>query len=220
MEDSFNKHLPLVHSLVKRYRGEHAEGDDLFQVGSIGLLKALRSFDPTRGTTFATYAVPVIAGEIKMYLRGQGSIKYSRAMKQLAGRVKKVRHELEQRLGRQPSINELAAACGHEPEEILVALDVIRTPVSLDAQEPGESVQLAVVGDEAEEVIDRIALSEALEHLPERERQIMVYRFFKHKTQQDVADILGLSQMHVSRLERKVLRELKKHLSGEVDGLV
>ncbi|MCR3922202.1 MAG: sigma-70 family RNA polymerase sigma factor [Firmicutes bacterium] len=219
MEDSFTKHLPLVHSLVKRYRGEYAEGDDLFQVGCIGLLKALKSYDDARGTAFTTYAVPVIAGEIKMYLRGQGSVKYSRAMKQMAGRVKKVRDALEQRLGRQPSIGELAKACGLEREELLAALDVTRAPLSLDAQSPGEGAELAVAPPEADKVIDRIALGQAMSHLPDRERQIMLYRFFKHKTQQEVADILGLSQMHVSRLERKVLQELKKQLLGEADGL-
>ena len=107
IDDSFNKHLPLVHSLVKRYQGEYAESDDLFQVGSIGLLKALRNYDQSRGTAFATYAVPVIAGEIKMYLRGQGGVKYSRAAnKQPSG--EKVRAALEQRLGRQPTLSELA----------------------------------------------------------------------------------------------------------------
>ncbi|NLZ93339.1 MAG: sigma-70 family RNA polymerase sigma factor [Firmicutes bacterium] len=211
MDDSFTRHLPLVHSLVKRYRGEFAEGDDLFQVGCIGLLKALKNFDPGRGTAFTTYAIPVIAGEIKMYLRGQGSIKYSRAVKQLAGRVKKVRNDLEQRLGRQPSINELAQACGLEREELLVALDAGRIPVSLDEEAAAEAQ--AVVPPETDKVIERVALAQAMASLPERERQIMLYRFFRYKTQQEVADLLGLSQMHVSRLERKILDELKKQLS-------
>lgn len=211
MDDSFTRHLPLVHSLVKRYRGEFAEGDDLFQVGCIGLLKALKNFDPGRGTAFTTYAIPVIAGEIKMYLRGQGSIKYSRAVKQLAGRVKKVRNDLEQRLGRQPSINELAQACGLEREELLAALDAGRIPVSLDEEAAAEAQ--AVVPPETDKVIERVALAQAMASLPERERQIMLYRFFRYKTQQEVADLLGLSQMHVSRLERKILDELKKQLS-------
>ncbi|HZK25413.1 MAG TPA: sigma-70 family RNA polymerase sigma factor [Oscillospiraceae bacterium] len=210
MDDSFNKHLPLVHSLVKRYQGEYAEGDDLFQVGSIGLLKALKNYDKSRGTAFTTYAVPVIAGEIKMYLRGQGSVKYSRAMKQMAGRVKKVREALEQRLGRQPTLSELAKVCDLEREELLAALDVARGPISLDSEE----TKLAVTPAEAETVVDRVALSQALSSLPERERQIMLYRFFKQKTQQEVAEILGLSQMHVSRLERKVLQQLKQQLNG------
>ncbi|NLZ38816.1 MAG: sigma-70 family RNA polymerase sigma factor [Firmicutes bacterium] len=211
MDDSFKKHLPLVHSLVKRYRGEYAEGDDLFQVACIGLLKALKNFDPGRGTSFTTYAVPVIAGEIKMYLRGQGSIKYSRAVKQLAGRVKKVRNDLEQRLGRQPSINELSQACGLEREEILAALEASRFPLSLDEQAAVESH--AAVPPETDKIIERVALRQAMDNLPERERHIMLYRFFRHKSQQEVADLLGLSQMHVSRLERKVLNELKKQLS-------
>jgi RNA polymerase sporulation-specific sigma factor len=215
IDDSFNKHLPLVHSLVKRYQGEYAESDDLFQVGCIGLLKALRNYDQSRGTAFATYAVPVIAGEIKMYLRGQGSVKYSRAMKQTAGRVKKVRAALEQRLGRQPTLSELAKVCALPQEDLLAALEAAQTPLSLDSEE----TELAVTPAEAEAVVDRVALSQALSGLPERERQIMLYRFFKYKTQQEVAEILGLSQMHVSRLERKVLQRLKQQLLGEADGL-
>ena len=202
IDDSFNKHLPLVHSLVKRYQGEYAESDDLFQVGCIGLLKALRNYDQSRGTAFATYAVPVIAGEIKMYLRGQGSVKYSRAMKQTAGRVKKVRAALEQRLGRQPTLSELAKVCALPQEDLLAALEAAQTPLSLDSEEP----ELAVTPAEAEAVVDRVALSQALSGLPERERQIMLYRFFKYKTQQEVAEILDLSPMHVSRLERKGLQ--------------
>ncbi len=180
IDDSFNKHLPLVHSLVKRYQGEYAESDDLFQVGCIGLLKALRNYDQSRGTAFATYAVPVIAGEIKMYLRGQGSVKYSRAMKQTAGRVKKVRAALEQRLGRQPTLSELAKVCALPQEDLLAALEAAQTPLSLDSEE----TELAVTPAEAEAVVDRVALSQALSGLPERERQIMLYRFFKYKTQQ------------------------------------
>jgi len=204
--------MPLVRSLVKRYRGEYAEEDDLFQVGCIGLLKALRGFDPGRGTAFATYAVPVIAGEIKMYLRGQGSVKYSRAVKQQAGRVKRVREELEQRLGRQASLTELSAACGLEREELLMALEASRMPVSLDEEPPGRDL---AVGEPsaAEEVLDRLALHEALQHLSERERRIVLYRYFRRKTQQEVADILGLSQVHISRLEKKVLQKLKAQLS-------
>lgn len=213
MEEAIKRHLPLVHSLVRRYRGDYAEGDDLVQVGCIGLLKALKNFDPERGLAFATYAVPVITGEIKMYLRGQGAIKFSRALVSQGGRVRKVQAELEQRLGRQPFLGELSAACGLEREELLMALDAVRTPVSLDAAEPGEAAELAVTEAESEQVVDRVALSEALKILPERERQIVIYRFFRNKSQQEVAAALGISQMHVSRLERKVLQELKKQLA-------
>ena len=211
MEDVIGRHLPLVRSMVKRYRGEYAEEDDLFQVGCIGLLKALRGFDPGRGTSFATYAVRVIAGEIKMYLRGQGSVKYSRAVKQQASRVKRVREELDQRLGRQPSLAELSATCGLEQEELLMALEASRTPVSLDEEQAGRNVA-AVEPSATEEVIDRLALQEALQYLTERERRIVIYRYFRQKTQQEVADILGFSQVHISRLERKVLQKLKSQL--------
>ncbi|WP_040378420.1 sigma-70 family RNA polymerase sigma factor [Dethiobacter alkaliphilus] len=215
MAETFEKHLPLVHSLVKRYQGEYAESDDLFQVGCIGLLKALKKFDPARGNAFATYAVPVIAGEIKMYLRGQGAMKFSRSLVTQAGRIKRVQNELEQALGRQPTLGELAAASGLGREELLMALDAVRSPVSLDAAVPGETAELAVTQAETDEVVDRVALREALTDLPERERRIVLYRFFRHKSQQEVAEILGISQMHVSRLEKKVLARLKVELAGE-----
>jgi RNA polymerase sporulation-specific sigma factor len=213
MEELIKKHLPLVRSLVKRYRGEFAEEDDLFQVGCIGLLKALKRYDPERGTAFTTYAVPVISGELKMYLRGQGAMKYSRALVSQAGRVKNVMGELEQRLGRQPTLGELSEACGIEREELLMVMDATRTPVSLDATEPGVGAELAATVAEADHVVDRVALQEALAYLPEREQRIVLYRFFRHKSQQEVAEILGISQMHVSRLEKKVMVELKKQLA-------
>lgn len=215
LDDAFAKHLPLVHSLVKRYRGEYAESEDLFQVGCIGLLKALKGFDPSRNTSFATYAVPVIAGEIKMYLRGQGTVKYSRAVKQQAGRVKRVQAELEQRLGRQPTLKELAAACRLEQEEVLLALDALQQPLSLEAESQEQAAKLLAVPAETEEIIDRLALREALSALPERERQIMFYRYFRRQTQQQVAALLGLSQMQISRIERKVLQKLQRVLSEE-----
>ena len=213
MDESIKRHMPLVRSLVRRYCGEFAEEDDLFQVGCIGLLKALGKYDSERGTAFATYAVPVITGEIKMYLRGQGALKYSRALASQAGRVKRLQGELEQRLGRQPTLSELSAACGLEREELLMALDAVRLPLSLDAIEPGMQAELAVTAAEADQVVDRLALREALTYLPERERRIVLYRYFRHKSQQETADILGISQMHVSRLEKKLISELKKQLA-------
>lgn len=212
MEESVEKHLPLVRSLANRFRGEYAESDDLFQVGCIGLLKALKSFDPERGNAFTTYAVPVIAGEIKMYLRGQGTVKYSRALKTQARRLKIITEDFEQRLGRQPTLSELANVSGLEREELSVVLDVMRTPVSLDAVTPGEQAEPAVQAGEEEQVVDRVALRQVLSSLPQRERQLVLYRFFRHRTQQDVAEMLGISQMHVSRLERKVLDDMKKYL--------
>lgn len=213
MDESIKKHMPLVRSLVRRYCGEFAEEDDLFQVGCIGLLKALGKYDSERGTAFATYAVPVITGEIKMYLRGQGALKYSRALTSQAGRVKRLQGELEQRLGRQPTLSELSAVCGLEREDLLMALDAVRLPLSLDAIEPGIQAEVAVTAAEADQVVDRLALREALTYLPERERRIVLYRFFRDKSQQETADILGISQMHVSRLEKKIIGELKKQLA-------
>lgn len=201
-----------MHSLVKRYRGEYAEGEDLFQVGCIGLLKALRNYDPERGTSFATYAVPVIAGEIKMYLRGQGPVKFSRALKTQAGKLKKIQDELAKRLGREPTLGELASVSGLDREELLMALDAGRQPLSLNAPEVEPAAGKAAESEAEEEVVDRVALREALAHLPDRERQIVIYRFFQEKSQQEVAVILGISQMHVSRLERKILSELKNLL--------
>lgn len=213
MEDLFKKHLPLVHSLVRRYQGGYADSEDLFQVGSIGLLKAIRNYDKTRGTAFSTYAVPVISGEIRSYLREQGTIKYSRSLKNQALRIKRLQEELGKRLGRPPTLNELEQAGGLDREEILMALDVLRTPLSLDAAEPGETVKPAAVPSQDEEVLDRVALREALAGLPARERQVIICRFFQRRTQQETAEMLGISQVHVSRLEKKILEDLRKALA-------
>jgi RNA polymerase sporulation-specific sigma factor len=213
MDELFKKHLPLVHSLVKRYLSEYSEGDDLFQVACIGLLKALRGFDAGRGAAFTTYAVPVISGEIKMYLRGQGSIKYSRALKSQSIRLKKIQEELQQRLGRQPTVNELAEMSGLPREELPAVLDVSSVPLPLESVTPE---QLAGSGSQtgvADEVLDRLSVQQALAQLPERERRLVIYRFFRHRTQQEVAENMGISQVHVSRLERKILEKLKRELA-------
>jgi len=212
MDVEFERHLSLVRSLVSRYRSEYSEDDDLFQVGCIGLIKALKGFDSARGISFATYAVPVIAGEIKMYLRGQGPLKYSRALKTQALRIKRLQAELEQRLGRAPSIGELADAAGLSREELLIALDALRLPLALDAGGSDKAVEFSASGGE-EEVVDRLALREALASLPSRERQIVHCRFFEHRSQREVAELLGISQVHVSRLEKKVMRDLKELLA-------
>lgn len=213
MEESVEKHLPLVRSLVNRFKGEFAESEDLFQVGCIGLLKALKSFDTKRGTAFTTYAVPVIAGEIKMYLRGHSTVKYSRAIKVQARRLKLIIDELEQRLGRRPTLSELSEVSGLGREELSAVIDVMRSPVSLDDVTVGEPAGTIIQAGEEEQVVDRIALRQILSSLPQRERQIVFYRFFHYKTQRDVAGLLGISQMHVSRLERKILDDIKKYLT-------
>jgi len=210
-DELFKKHLPLVHSLVRRYNNGYSDGDDLFQVGCIGLLKALKKFDYDRGVAFTTYAVPVIAGEIKMYLRGQGMVKYSRSLKTQSIRLKRLQAELQQRLGREPTLGELAETGGVDREELLMALDASRLPLSLDAdaEQGGQIEEPSADRDGTEEIVDRVALQQALSSLPGRERQIVICRFFQHRTQQETADILGISQVHVSRLEKKVLKELK-----------
>lgn len=207
MEEKFKEHLPLVRGLVNRYRGDFAEADDLFQVGCLGLLKALRNYSPERGAGFATYAVPVITGEIKMYLREQGAMKYGRALKIQAVRIKKLQEELSFRLGRQPTLRELAEVSGLEREEVLVTLESLRPLLSLDSER--EYPTSATEGEEAA-AVDRVALYEALGTLPERDRKIIIYRYFRQRTQQETAAALGISQVHVSRLENKVLQSLKK----------
>jgi len=211
MEEKVREYLPLVRGLVNRYRGEYAEADDLFQVGCLGLLKALRNFSLVRGVVFTTYAVPVITGEIKMYLRGQGAMKYGRALKIQAIRLKKLQEELTGRFGRQPTLGELSEVSGLEPEEVTVTLESLRPLLSLDA-DPEQP--LATEGEQ-EAVVDRVALYEALGTLPERERKVVLYRFFRQRTQQETAAALGVSQVHVSRLERKVLQSLRSTLEPE-----
>ena len=204
----------LIWSIVKRYCGCGVEVDDLYQLGCIGFIKAVKGFDLTYGTQFSTYAVPKIAGEIRRFLRDDGAIKVGRSVREKGQMLWSVRERLRQQLGRDPRLSEVAQESGLGVEEI-ASIDLANgTPESLQ-QETAEGLTLestlGTAGPE-EHLVEKIALREAIDALPERERMTILLRFFKGLTQQQVARILEVSQVQVSRLERKGLSRLRELL--------
>lgn len=205
----------LVWSVVKRFFGRGVETDDLFQLGCMGFLKAADGFDPDFGTQFSTYAVPKIAGEIRRFLRDDGAVKVSRSLKERAAQIKTARERLTGRLGREPTVSELAQALTLRPEEIAEAETATCAAESIQRQlgEEGFTLEDALTDTRLEdELVERLALREAIASLPERSRQIVCLRYFHGLTQEKVAAIIGVSQVQVSRLEKKALAELRSFL--------
>ena len=202
----------LIWSIARRYFGRGVEPDDLYQLGCVGFLKAVQGFDFTYGTCFSTYAVPKIAGEIRRFLRDDGVLKVARTIREQAQILYSAREQLRQQLGREPAISELSEATGFTVEEIAQTELATDTPESLQ-QETADGLTLeGIVGTEAPEegLVERIALREAIDRLPEKERMTILLRYFKGLTQQQTARILGVSQVQVSRLERKGLQHLRE----------
>lgn len=221
--DAMNKliemNLPLVASISKKFLNRGYEYEDIFQIGSIGLVKAINNFDSNFNVKFSTYAVPMIIGEIKRFLRDDGMIKVSRNVKSLAKKVHFYKEELTNQLKRTPTIDELAEYAGVEKEEIVFAIESSNTLQYLyDTihQDDGSPVllidKLSEKSSEDTNLIEKIALKEALRSLDEKARQIIILRYFKDKTQVQVANMLGISQVQVSRIEKKVLLQMKKKL--------
>lgn len=207
----------LVWAVVQRFLGRGYEADDLFQIGCIGLIKAIDKFDLTYDVKFSTYAVPMIIGEIQRFLRDDSTVKVSRSLKETAKQIRHVRDELAKRLGRQPHITEIAEEMGIDVSDVIFAQEALRTPASIHEtvfENDGDPIYLMdqISDDENSEWFDKIALHEILRNLPERERLIVYLRFFKDKTQSDVARVLGISQVQVSRLEKKILRTIRQQL--------
>ena len=201
----------LIWSVVRRYNGRGVEMDDLYQLGCIGFLKAVKGFDLTYGTQFSTYAVPKIAGEIRRFLRDDGAVKVGRTLRERAQSIYSAREKLRGQLGREPILSELAEATGLRVEEIADADLACTAPESLQ-QETGDGLTLeTVLGTEYPEegMIERIALRAAIDTLPEKERMVILLRFFKGLTQEQTARVLRVSQVQVSRLERKALQRLR-----------
>lgn len=212
--------LPLVSSISKKFLNRGYEYEDIFQIGSIGLVKAIKNFDDGFNVKFSTYAVPMIIGEIKRFIRDDGIIKVSRNVKSLARKLHYQKEELTKKLDRDPTIDELAEYTGIEKEDIVFAIESsngLQYLYDTIHQDDGAPVllidKLSEKGnDEGEELVDRIALKEALRGLDEKSRQIIVMRYFKDKTQVQVAKMLGISQVQVSRIEKKVLFQMRKDL--------
>lgn len=202
----------LIWSVVRRFTGRGVDADDLFQLGCVGLLKAIDGFDESFGTRFSTYAVPKISGEIRRFLRDDGAVKVSRGVKEQAAQIRAARSALEQRIGREPTLSELERETGLSVEDIVFAETATGPAESLQREsgEDGFSLEL-VLGDfgAEEKMLERVALHSAVDKLPERERQVIALRFYHGMTQQNCARVLHVSQVQVSRLERRAIDALR-----------
>lgn len=213
------ENVGLIWSIVRRFLGRGQEADDLFQIGCIGLMKAVDKFELSYDVKFSTYAVPMISGEIKRFLRDDGMIKVSRTLKETAGKVRRVQEVLEGEYGREPTLAELAASLQIAEEEIVMALDSSAEVESLDKTiyySDGNDITLmdkiAEEVDRNERLVNHMALKKILSELDEREQNLIRMRFFEDQTQTQVAEVLGVSQVQVSRMEKKLLLRLRSRL--------
>lgn len=213
-DEIITSNLGLVHACCKRFAGRGIEYDDLFQAGSLGLIKAVDGFDESKGLKLSTYAVPVILGEIKRLFRDGGSVKVSRTLKELALKVTRLSAELSKKLDREPSVSELADKLGITPEEVSEALCSAQPTVSLTYDCDGEESQLDLPVESHENSIsDKIGLEQIIRTLPEKDRELINLRFYKSCTQQQTAQNLGMTQVQVSRREKAILCSLRKKLT-------
>ena len=205
----------LVWSVVRRFAGRGAEMDDLYQLGCLGFIKAVDGFDLGFGTQFSTYAVPKIAGEIRRFLRDDGSIKVSRGIKEQAASIKIIRNQLSVALGREPTVLEISHQTGFTPEEIALAETATASTESIHRQsgEDGFSLEDILTDTESEErMVEKISLRQAMEKLPERDKMVIELRYFHGLTQERTAKVLCVSQVQVSRIEKKAIGQLRELL--------
>lgn len=208
-----NENAGLIWSVAKRFIGRGTETDDLYQLGCLGFLKAVEGFDLEFGTQFSTYAVPKIAGEIRRFLRDDGAIKVSRSLKEQAATIKSMRSHLTTALGREPTVQELSRQTGFTPEEIALAETATASTESIHRElgEEGFSLENILTDTESEErLMERIALRQAVDKLPEREKLVIQLRYFHCLTQDRASKVLNVSQVQVSRIEKKALAHLKE----------
>ncbi|MDN4527322.1 RNA polymerase sporulation sigma factor SigF [Fictibacillus fluitans] len=211
------KNMRLVWSVVQRFINRGYEPDDLFQIGSIGLLKSVDKFDLSYDVRFSTYAVPMIIGEIQRFIRDDGTVKVSRSLKEMGNKVRKAKDELSKVLGRTPTVNEVAEKLEISVEDVVLAQEAVRAPTSIHEtvyENDGDPITLLdQIADSTENKwFDKITLQEAIESLDERERLIVYLRYYKDQTQSEVAERLGISQVQVSRLEKKILAQMKSQM--------
>ena len=218
-EQLVEENTGLVWCVVRRFRGRGTEAEDLFQIGSIGLLKAIDKFDLAYDVKFSTYAIPMISGEIRRFLRDDGMLKVSRSLKELAVKAARLREQLLMERGAEPGVEELAGRLGVEAEELVQAMDSCTEVESLQKViSQGDSEGTSLLErveqgrDEQEELLRRMLLEELLASLDPKERRLIVLRFFHDRTQSQVAEELGMSQVQVSRLEKKILLALKEKI--------
>jgi len=218
-EEFVQGNLRLVLSVIQRFNNRGESVDDLFQVGCIGLIKAIDNFDLSQNVQFSTYAVPMIIGEIRRYLRDNNSIRVSRSLRDLAYKALKAKEELTVKNGKEPTISEIAKEINLPKEDVVLALDSIQDPVSLYEPVYNDGTDAIYVMDQVSDTkntdenwLEEIAIKEALKKLCNREKRILDLRFFKGRTQMEVATELGISQAQVSRLEKSALNHMKKHI--------
>jgi len=215
------ENVGLVWSIVRRFANRGHDMEDLFQIGSIGLIKAIDKFDTSYEVKFSTYAVPMITGEIKRFLRDDGMIKVSRSLKETAAKIRAVREQFGNTLGREPTIEELEAELNIDRDEIVMALDTGAEVESLYKtiyQGDGNPIYLIdkyiESKDESENLVDKLALREVIASLNEKEQEIIRLRYFKDKTQTDIAKELGISQVQVSRMEKRILKIMRERMGA------
>lgn len=208
--------MPLIKSIAKRYRNKQVEYDDLLQLGALGLVKAINNFDLNFNVKFSTYAVPMIAGEIKRFIRDDGTIKVSRAMKSLCNKIQTFINErtLEDR---PPSIKEIAQYFGIDEQEVVFAMDSNKYPISIFEKYDDDNNQCVLdklpSHENNEDLINKILLKDYIDALPEREKKVIILRYYRDKTQSEIAQMLGVSQVQISRIESKVINALKQALA-------
>lgn len=210
------KNIRLVWSVVQRFINRGYDPDDLFQIGSIGLIKSIDKFDLSYDVKFSTYAVPMIIGEIQRFIRDDGSIKVSRSLKEIGNKIRRKKDELTKEFGRSPTVNEIAEALEITPEDVVHAQEASKSPHSIHEtvfENDGDPITLLdQIADNDTKWFDKLSLQEAIKHLNERERLIIYLRYYKDQTQTEVAERLGISQVQVSRLEKKILKEMKVNM--------
>lgn len=214
-KDEFAKsHLGLVHSLCSRFSGKGIEYDELYSAGCLGLAKAINNFDDSRGLQFSTYAFPVIMGELKRLFRDGGAVKVSRSLKELSLKINKLNNECKLKNGRELSVSELAEKLGVTPEKIAEAVCSAQPTVSINSEDESSSAPEIPSPDIQYEITERLSLAAAIESLEENDKKIINLRYYKSKTQVETAKILNMTQVQISRREKKILSLIRQKMSG------
>lgn len=210
----FNNNIPLIKSIVRRFKNKGIEIDDLCQIANIGFLKAIENFDESFGVKFSTYSVPMIIGEIKRYIRDNGAIKVSRSLKILANKINRFIYEHQTEHDVVPTVECIAEKFSISPDEVVIAMDSSKMPLSIydkyeDEEDGQELIEKIHTNDGEDALIDKIHISNIIDSLPERDKKIIILRYFRDRTQSEIAELLGVSQVQVSRLENKIIEKIR-----------
>lgn len=209
------ENMPLIKSVIRRYKNKGVEDEDLLQLGSMGFVKAINNFSEAYNVKFSTYAVPMIAGEVKRFLRDDGNIKVSRSIKHNAVLIKNYIADFQLKFNREPNINEIATEFNIEPQEVILTLEASNQIISMDDKTDDEDDSLADRTQDdfsPEKMMDKILIRELINSLPAREKRIVIMRYYLDKTQSEIAKIMGVSQVQISRLENKIMESFKASL--------